>query len=272
MSYDAADNSAKCYSLAVHELRLQGLRDGKFTPNDVAEELIASGKAKDYRRIGPHTLYNGDCRDIVEALGTIDSVVTDPPYGMEFRSNRPVVRPKFHAIANDDSTDALVWATSIKANHSKYVFCRWDNMPDVPKPKSCITWVKNNWSMGDLTGEHARQSELALFYPGPNHYFPCGRPSDVISAARTGNESHPTEKPVSLMWHVARWTDGVILDPFMGSGTTIVAAQKLGRTGIGIEIDPIYFAIACRRIEQAMLQPDLFIETPKPAVQESFAL
>lgn len=219
-------------------------------------------------RIVDCTLMLGDSRDLLPAVGPVDCVVSDPPYGMEFRSNRPKVRPKFHAIANDDNADALVWTTGIEAAHSKYVFCRWDNLVHVPKPRSCITWVKNNWSMGDLTGEHARQSELALFYPGPSHFFPCGRPSDVIAAPRTGNESHPTEKPVQLMWHVVRWTDGVVFDPFMGSGTTGVACVKLGRKFIGIEIEPKYFDIACRRIEAAYAQPDLFVPSSSQKAEQ----
>lgn len=214
--------------------------------------------------IGDCELWLGDCREIVDGLGALDAVVSDPPYGMEFRSNYRTVRPKFHAIANDHSADAIVWTCGLRAAHSKYIFCRWDNLPDVPKPRSLVTWIKNNWSMGDLNGEHARQTEVALFYPGPDHRFPCGRPSDVIHAARTGNEWHPTEKPVQLMWHVARWTEGTILDPFMGSGTTGVAAVKLGRRFIGIEIDDGYFSTACRRIEQAYAQPDLFVQPPQP--------
>lgn len=213
--------------------------------------------------IGDCTLYLGDCREILPTLGKVDAVVTDPPYGMEFRSNHRTVRPKFHAIANDHSADALAWACEIDAAHSKYVFCRWDNLQDVPKPRSLVTWIKNNWSMGDLNGEHARQTEVALFYPGKGHFFPSGRPSDVITAPRTGNEWHPTEKPVQLMWHVARWTDGTILDPFMGSGTTGVACVKLGRKFVGIEIDQKYFDIACRRIEDAYKQPDFFVEESK---------
>ena len=268
MEYDAAKNNACCYDVAIWALRMEGIRAGKFLPlHDRLDEIEASPIVQDVRRIGGHTLYLGDCRAIVPLLGAIDSVVTDPPYGMEFRSNYRTVRPKFHAIANDDTTDALRWSVEIEARHSKYVFCRWDNLADVPKPKSCITWIKNNWSMGDLTGEHARQTEVVLFYPGENHNFPSGRPSDVIAAPRTGNDHHPTEKPVSLMWHVVGWTTGIVVDPFMGSGTTIVACQKLGRRGIGIEIEPKYFDIACRRIEQAMRQPDLFVETPKPAEQ-----
>ena len=122
--------------------------------------------------------------------------------------------------------------------------------------------------MGDLNGEHARQTEVALFYPGPGHYFPCGRPSDVVQAPRTGNEWHPTEKPVQLMWHVTRWTADTILDPFMGSGTTGVACVRLGRKFIGIEIDEGYFDIACKRIEQAYAQPDLFVEAEKQPAPE----
>ncbi len=215
-------------------------------------------------RIGDCTLYQADCREIIDGFLPVDSVVSDPPYGMEFRSNRPVVRPKFHAIENDHSSDALLWACAIEAEHSKYVFCRWDNLQEVPKPRSLVTWIKNNWSMGDLNGEHARQTEVALFYPGSGHYFPCGRPSDVINSPRTGNEWHPTEKPVQLMWHVVRWTAGTVFDPFMGSGTTGVACVKLGRKFIGIEIEPKYFDIACRRIEAAYAQPDLFVPQPVP--------
>ncbi len=126
--------------------------------------------------------------------------------------------------------------------------------------------------MGDLEHEHARQTEVALFYPGPNHHFPNGRPTDVIRAQRTGNEHHPTEKPVQLMSAMLRWTDGVVLDPFCGSGTTGVAAVKLGRRFIGIEIEPRYFDIAVRRISDALKQPDMFIEKPKSATQEALGL
>lgn len=253
MTYDHVDNAKGCYDVAIKAMR---------------EKLLSFRR----EQIGDCTLYLGDCREILPLLPRVDAVVTDPPYGMEFRSNRPVIRPKFHAIANDDSTDALTWACGLEVRHSKYIFCRWDNLREVPKPKSCVTWVKNNWSMGDLNGEHARQTEVALFYPGVNHSFPAGRPSDVINAARTGNEWHPTEKPVQLMWHVVRWTSGTILDPFMGSGTTGVACVKLGRKFIGIEIDEGYFNIACRRIREAYAQPDMFIEQAKEPKPEQLQL
>ena len=81
----------------------------------------------------------------------------------------------------------------------------------------------------------------------------------MIKAPRTGNDFHPTEKPVQLMMALLEWTRGTVLDPFMGSGSTGVAAMRLGRPFIGVEIDPAYFQIACKRIEDAQRQGDFFI-------------
>jgi site-specific DNA-methyltransferase (adenine-specific) len=207
--------------------------------------------------IGRATLYLGDAREIVPAL-QFDSVVSDPPYGMSFRSNHR--QDRHEAIANDATDELLQWACRLEPPHSAYIFCRWDNLFAVPKPRSAVTWVKNNWSMGDLEHEHARQTEMALFYPGPQHDFPKGRPTDMIRAPRTGNEHHPTEKPVQLMRAVAEWTRGTVLDPFMGSGSTGCAVVALGRPFVGVEINPDYFDIACKRIEDAQRQGDFFVE------------
>ena len=219
-------------------------------------------------KIGDCTLYLGDCREILPTIVAVDAVVTDPPYGMAFRSNHRTV--KHDVIANDDSVGMLCVACEIDVTHSKYVFCRWDNLVHVPVPRSLVTWVKNNWSMGDLLHEHARQTEVALFYPGPEHDFPNGRPTDVIRAPRTDNEHHPTEKPVQLMRAIVEWTRGTVLDPFMGSGSTGVACAQLGRKFVGIEIDQKYFDTACRRIEAAYRQPDMFVERAPAPVQETF--
>jgi site-specific DNA-methyltransferase (adenine-specific) len=89
-------------------------------------------------------------------------------------------------------------------------------------------------------------------------------------AERTG---HPAQMAVAIaLDHIRSWSNEseTILDPFMGSGTTLVACANLGRKGIGIELDPDYFDIACKRVEEAYRQPDLFVEPPKPAVQEGF--
>lgn len=217
-------------------------------------------------RIGDATLYLGDCRDVLPTLGNVDAVVTDPPFGMAFQSNYRTVQHA--AIKHDDNDDLLQWAFRLPMTHSRYVFCRWDNLADLPKPKSVVTWVKNNWSMGDLEHEHARQTEVACFWPGPNHFFPRGRPTDVIECPRTGNNHHPTEKPVALIEAMVRWTDGAVLDPFMGSGTTGIACGLLSRPFVGIEIDETYFDTACRRIEAAYKQPRLFVEPVQNPVQE----
>lgn len=221
--------------------------------------------------IGDATLYNGDCMEVLAQIGKVGSVITDPPYGMSYQSNYRA--DKHRKIENDDTAEvalkAIAWARD-NSTHSVYAFGRWDNVRDYPEPKSLITWVKNNWSMGDLQHEHARQTEVAFFYPGPDHAWMGPRPTDVVHFARTANDFHPTEKPVPLMAEVVKWTDGVVLDMFMGSGTTGVAAIQLGRKFIGIERDPKYFDIACRRIEQAVAQGQLFAPEPaRQAVQES---
>lgn len=214
-------------------------------------------------RIADCRLILGDCTRIIDELPHIESVVTDPPYGMSFNSNHRNVRHK--VIANDGEGKMLDFACSLNVLHSKYVWMRWDNIPQIPKPKSLITWVKNNHSMGDLEHEHGRKTEVAAFYAGPNHFF-TKRPSDVVFADRTGNELHPTQKPVSLMVQNISWTNGRVLDPFMGSGTTLVACAKLGRKGTGIELDPEYFEIACRRVEEAYRQGDMFTPAPEKPI------
>jgi DNA modification methylase len=219
-------------------------------------------------QIGDATLYLGDCRDILPTLGMVDAVVTDPPFGMAFQSNHRAVQ--YEIIANDKTDELLRWACEIPVSHSKYVFCRWDNLQTLPKPKSVVTWVKNNWSMGDLDHEHARQTEVACFYPGPNHRFPTGRPTDVIECPRTGNVYHPTEKPIALMRVMVGWTEGFVFDPFMGSGTTGVACAQRNRSFVGCEINQTHFDTACRRIEEAYKQPQLFNELVQKPIQEKF--
>ena len=135
-----------------------------------------------------------------------------------------------------------------------YVFCRWDNLNELPKPKSVIAWVKNKWSMGDLKHEHGRQWEAIAFYPQEKHEFKKRIP-DVIRANRTGNNLHPTEKPISLIKTIIDANIGnTILDPFMGSGTTLVAAKQLGRDAVGIEISEKYCEIARKRLEETQKQ------------------
>lgn len=213
-------------------------------------------------RIGGQRLILGDSVLIVPSLAKPEYLLSDPPYGMAFKSNH---RKSAHkVIANDGDCSLLQWACALKPTVASILFCRWDNLRDVPLPKSLITWVKNNHSMGDLEHELGRKTEVALFYAGPEHRWANGRPVDVVHAARTGNELHPTQKPVPLMEQLVGWHYGHILDPFMGSGTTLVACQRMGRNGTGIELDPDYFQIACERVDEATRQGDMFVPTVKP--------
>lgn len=197
------------------------------------------------------TIYHGDCREIVPQL-TVDLILTDPPYGMNFQSNHRTI--KHSKIVGDDRMDVDFIITLImKADRACYVFCRWDNLYMMPPPKSVLVWIKNNWSMGDLLHEHGRQWEAICFYPGKNHEF-IKRIPDVINADRTGNNDHPTEKPSGLLRIILEANHGnIILDPFMGSGTTLRAAKDSGRTAIGIEIEEKYCEIAVKRLAQEVL-------------------
>ena len=209
-------------------------------------------KAGDLWMLGDHRLLCGDstkAEDVERVMNgeRAGAVVTDPPYGMSFQSNH---RKDQHAeIAGDGDETLLVHAIESDATHSKYIWCRWDNIPKAPKPKSVVTWGKNNWSMGDLRHEHARQTEVCLFYAGPDHAWPSKRPTDLVIHARTGNDLHPTQKPVSLLAEVIGWTSGLIYDPFLGSGTTLIAAEQLGRKCYGMEISPAYCDVIVKRWE-----------------------
>lgn len=143
------------------------------------------------------TIYHGDCREIVPTLGRFDLLLTDPPYGIQFVSHHRAV--KYDKIAGDDAFPVDAILSFVKqVDRAAYVFCRWDNLWQLPKPRSVLVWVKNNWSMGDLKHAHGRQWEACCFYPQSGHKF-IERIPDVITSARTGNVLHPTEKPVELM-------------------------------------------------------------------------
>jgi site-specific DNA-methyltransferase (adenine-specific) len=199
------------------------------------------------------TIYHGDCREILPEIGGFDLLVTDPPYGISFISNSRKLR-KHKRIAGDDRMPTQTLAGLIeKAERASYVFCRWDNLAELPRPKSVLAWVKNNWSMGNLRHEHGRMWEAICFYPGPQHEF-IKRTPDVIQGRRTGNKHHPTEKPVSVMTQLIMANQGVmVFDPYMGSGTTLIAAKNLNRKAVGIEIEEKYCEIAAERLRQGTL-------------------
>ena len=198
-------------------------------------------------------LYQGDCLEVMKSFPdkSIDLVLTDPPYGMNFQSNHRTI--KYDKIEGDDKYPVEVLKELYRlARRAVYVFCRWDNLSELPKPKSVLVWVKNNWSMGDLKHEHGRQWEAICFYPQEEHEF-IERIPDVIKCARTENVYHPTQKPVGIIRRIIETNrGGVIIDPFAGSGTTGVACKELNRNCIMIEIEPKYCDIIRKRIKNTM--------------------
>ena len=204
-----------------------------------------------YFSIKDVTIYNGDCREIMPLLPKADIVITDPPYGISFQSNHRKIKHK--KIKGDLELPLdLIYLAINKARRAAYIFCRWDQLCQMPKPKSVIAWVKNNWSMGDLKHEHGRQWEAVCFYPKKEHQF-IKRIPDVIHCSRTNNKHHPTQKPIPLIEKIIAANVGeTVLDPFMGSGSTLLAAIKQKRKAIGIEIDTEYCNVAIRRIKEAM--------------------
>lgn len=215
-------------------------------------------------------LMHGDCLELMSEIedGSVDLVLTDPPYGMSFQSNRRVTRDKFAKIANDES---LEWLDAffakcdrvMRADTAIYTFCSWHHI-DVFKRaferrftlKNILVWNKNNHGSGDLTGAYAPRHEFVLFGHKGRSLLREKRVPDVFDFPKIPSAKlvHPTEKNVDMLEVFVRNSsdaDGVVLDPFMGSGTTGVAALQAGRRFIGIEMDAGYFDIAEARIMAA---------------------
>jgi site-specific DNA-methyltransferase (adenine-specific) len=208
------------------------------------------------------TLYLGDCREILPTLGKVDAVVTDPPYGIS------ADKAKAHSsIRDNDAWSRAGWDSGrpdealirLLGGYAEAAIWGGNYFADLlPASSGWLAWRKPEAE----TGFSLADIELCwTSKPFAARTMTCRR--------RDGNE-HPTQKPVEVMKWTLRFIEGeTILDPFVGSGTTGVAAVKLGRKFIGIEIEPKYFDIACRRISEALKQPDMFIEKPKPAMQVS---
>ena len=201
----------------------------------------------------------GDCLEIMKDIPdkSIDLVLTDPPYGMGYLSNHYKNINPFNRIVGDDKFPSqIIPLLKSKAKKAVYVFCRWNNLKEVEEPKSFISWVKNNWTAGDLLHEHGRQWEGILFYPMEQHSFKKRYP-DVIDYSRVPPTEleHPTQKPVSLIKMIIENNtepNDLILDPFSGSCTTAVACKLLNRRCISIEISPEYCAIGEKRLRNTI--------------------
>jgi DNA modification methylase len=188
------------------------------------------------------TIYHGDCR---EWMPEADVIVTDPPYGMSYESGW-----SGKSIANDHDTttrDAVLdqW------DGPALVFGRW-SVPRPSRTRHLLIWDKGDWpGMGDLALPWGPSTE-EVYVIGSGFVGP--RRGSIIRDPHRPNGLHPNEKPVALMARlIEACPPGTILDPFMGSGATLVAAKSLGRRAIGIEIEERYCEIAARRLDQLTL-------------------
>ena len=217
--------------------------------------------------IGDQTLYLGDCLEIMPHLDSVDAVVTDPPYGVLSQSGSAATRRSGGNTSNgvcswdlplsgdavaqvlSAAPDAMIWGGCHMALPATFGYLVWDKVCE-----------------GLNFGEVEYCWTTKRFAP---------RMFRLRAAGMDGGKQHPTQKPVAVMeWCLGFLPNAdTILDPFAGSGSTGVACVNMGRRFIGIERDPGYFDIMCRRIEEAMRQPRLDLpEPPKVAIQEDFGL
>ena len=221
--------------------------------------------------IGDCVLYHGDCMEIMKELDMVDAVVTDPPSGIGESNKKGQSRGKMAKPKNYKGADG------------------WD---EKPASKECIEKIrsisKNQIIFGGNYFDGLGSTSCWLVWDkqnGSNDFADCELAWTNLDKAvrriywrwngmiRKGNDirEHPTQKPVGVMeWCLTHVPDAqTILDPFMGRGTTLVACAKMGRKGIGIELDPEYFDIACKRVEEAYKQPDMFVQVQKKPEQDS---
>jgi len=210
--------------------------------------------------IGNATLYLGDCRDVLPTLGKVDAVVTDPPYGIGASSGIGKVTKEGSDFRNDVSD----WDSAIPhraifdqlLSMSEWQIIWGGNYFGLPSSPCFFVWDKIQpeqftLAMAELAWTNIHKP--AKIWRWKSQSINGGMP-----------KHHPTQKPEKLMsWCIGHLPEPsqTILDPFMGSGTTGVAAVQMGRKFIGIEREERYFEIACKRIEQAQRQGDFFVET-----------
>lgn len=246
------------------------------------------------------TLYHGDCLEVLPTLGRVDAVVTDPPYssGGQFRGDRTratsfkyvqtsseeTCRDEFAGDTRDQRA-FLVWASMWMAASFAIaqpgavccVFTDWRQLPTMTDAIQCGGWIWRNivtwWKRGCRMqrGRFSSSAEYCVY--GSKGVPLCGEmsPQNVLVVNAVGGEEkeHIAEKPVELLEEILGVTQigAVVLDPFMGSGTTGVACVRTGRKFIGIEIEKRYFDIAVRRIREAYEQTALFDGTVAPVTQ-----
>lgn len=215
--------------------------------------------------IGFATLYLGDCRDILPTLPNVDAVVTDNPYGISEKTNRAtrtkarptglrgVGRPRamnWKPVIGDDQP----FEPSHLLDFPKVVLCGANHFASrLPDASKWIVWDKRE---GTTPDDNADCELIWTNLPGPARIHRQLWRGMIRKGEENGKRRlHPTQKPVDLMARLiaeCKLRPGdVVVDPYMGSGTTGIACARIGQPFVGIEIDPEYFDIACGRIRDA---------------------
>ena len=202
------------------------------------------------------TLYHGDCLEHTEWLEA-DVLVTDPPYGIAWTQNsmhytRSIV-PTKNVIKNDENTDARDDVLRMWGDKPAIVFGSW-RMPRPEKTKQRLIWHKTKLNPG-MTKAPWYSADEEIYIIGQGF---TGKPQQTVIPsyeARGGGDGlsaitgHPTPKPIPLMGNlIEKCPDGVIADPFAGSGATLIAARNLGRKAIGVELEEKYCEIIASRL------------------------
>lgn len=226
---------------------------------------------KERRVIGNATLYLGDCIEILPTLPKVDAVITDPPYAMPTASAQARNAASMRTIGDLSIVEYAMRGylgaaiDRLHAHGRAFVFCDGTSYPVIFRvlygrfQTALLVWDKGQIGMGREFRKshelilHGWRADTPIFSDG------VGR-ADVLRCAPVASEmrTHPAEKPVALIRDLLRVCGEIVLDPFMGSGTTGVACMNLGRKFIGIEIEPKYYEIACERIENAQRQQRMF--------------
>lgn len=221
-------------------------------------------------------IFHGDCRDILPHLGPVDLVLTDPPYGISFRGYLSHV---------DDTNQYYAWLWPILEDCERHIVDGWIVVfQSETRAHDWATNLPRDWKLfaiakkfGQIRREAiARQTDYALYWCIGNPGWPPRANTgelyrnwylsrDCCVPAKRVN--HPCPRPLDAIKYLSRCFSrrgALILDPFMGSGTTLVAAKQLGRRAIGIEIEERYCAIAVERLRQQVLP----LEPPEPEPQQ----
>jgi DNA modification methylase len=213
--------------------------------------------------IGNAELWLGDCREILPTLPKVDAVVTDPPYGIGEAAGKNASRGKL-AVSKDygndewDNEPVTAETMALVRNAARWCIVFGGNYYDSPATSCWLVWDKENGA-SDFADCELAWTNLPKAVRRIKYMW-----NGMLRANGEQRGDHPTQKPVGVMkWCVGHLPDPAqtILDPFMGSGTTGVAAVQMGRKFIGIEREEKYFQIARRRIEDAQRQGDFFVET-----------